>query len=120
MISHSSEYDPMTNQLPNHQLERFRGWSLTALYFALALWAVVFCFATVKFWDLLVEQAGGTVLVALLLMAAAAATFLTSARAGDRFLRAMRAKGGLPRVDLIPFLLIAVTIVIAGRAFPSA
>ena len=110
-------------QNPNHQnrqLERFRGWSMTALYFALALWAIMFCFATVRFWGLLARETDGSFLVPALLFAVSAATFLTSARAGDRFLRGMRGRAPMPRTALLPFLLIAITIVIASRSFPSA
>lgn len=117
MIRLSNEYEPVQNsQNQNHQLQRFRGWSLTALYYALALWAIMFVIAAVRFWDLLVEQTGGAILPGLLLISSAA-TFLFSAKAGNQFLRAMRQKTTLPRVDLWPFFLIALTIVVAGRTF---
>ncbi len=98
-------------------IERFRGWTLTALYFAIALWAIVFCFATYHFWSFLIEQADGSQWQAVSLAVLSAITFLFSARAGHAFLHAMRSRMRLPRVDLLPFLAIAVTILIAGRAF---
>lgn len=101
----------------HHELERFRGWTLTALYFALALWAIVFCFATYHFWPFLLEQSGGGRWQPVSLAVLSVATFLLSARAGHRFLAVMRAHARLPRVDLLPFLAIAATIVVAGRAF---
>ncbi len=98
-------------------LERFRGWTLTALYFALALWAIVFCLATYHFWPHLMEQSGGTLVQPIGLAVLSAGSFLLSARAGHRFLGYMRAYQKLPRVDLLPFLAVAATIVVAGRAF---
>lgn len=102
------------------QMERFRGWSLTALYFAIALWGIVFCFATYHFWPFLLEQAGGNNFQATALAILSVTTFLLSARTGQRFLDVMRRRAPLPRVDLLPFLAIAATIVVAGRAFGPA
>lgn len=99
------------------QLERFRGWTLTALYFALALWGIVFGLATYHFWPFLLEQSGGSRFQAVALAIMSIATFLLSARTGQRFLDVMRSGKPLPRVDLLPFLAIAATIAVAGRAF---
>lgn len=98
-------------------IERFRAWTLTALYFALALWAIVFCFATYHFWTFLIEQASGNRWQPISLAVLSVFTFLLSARAGHAFLYAMRTRTQLPRIDLLPFLAIAATIVVAGRAF---
>ncbi len=102
------------------KLARFRGWSLTALYFALAIWAIIFCYVAYSFWPYLMEQSGGSALMPSMLMSTSIMTFLVSARAGHKFLRAMQSKIILPTIDLLPFLAIAVTIVIAGQAFGSA
>ena len=99
------------------KIERFRGWALTALYFALALWAIVFCLATYHFWPLLLEQANGRLLQPVSLALLSTGSFFLSARAGHRFFGYMRANIGLPRVDLLPFLAVAATIVVAGQAF---
>ena len=99
------------------KIERFRGWALTALYFALALWAIVFCLATYHFWPHLIEQSGGNLVQPGGLAVLSAGSFLLSARAGHRFFGHMRARLRLPRVDLLPFLAVAATIVVAGRAF---
>ena len=102
------------------KLARFRGWSLTALYFALALWAIIFCYAIYNFWDYLLEQSGGGLAMPVALLSSSIMTFLVSARAGHIFLKAMQTKATQPPVDLIPFLAIAVTIVVAGQAFGTA
>lgn len=101
-------------------LETLRGWSLTALYFTLAFWAIIFCYVAYSFWDYMLEQSGGSALMSSLLMSTSVTTFLLSARAGNMFLKAMRLKERLPAVDLLPFLSIAVTIVIAGQALGTA
>ncbi len=115
----------MPNQPNDHQqrdlkLARFRGWSLTALYFALALWAIIFCYATYHFWGYFLEQSEGAVALPSALMASSIMTFLVSARAGHKFLKVMQTKAFLPSIDLLPFLAIAVTIVIARQAFGGA
>ena len=102
------------------KLARFRGWSLTALYFALALWAIIFCYVTYSFWPYLLEQSGDSLLMPAVLLISSIMTFFVSARAGHKFLKAMRSKAFLPTVDLLPFLAIAVTIVVAGQAFGTA
>lgn len=118
MIKPSNEGNALVLDPKNfQQMERFRGWSLTALYFAIALWGIVFCFATYHFWPFLLEQSGGNNFRAISLALLSVATFLLSARTGQRFLDVMRAKAPLPRVDFLPFLAIAATIVVAGRAF---
>lgn len=118
MIRPSSGDENMPDrQKRNQQIERFRGWSLTALYFALALWAIIFCLATYHFWQFLLERSGGSLWTPSSLAVLSIITFLLSARAGQHFLVAMRAQARLPRVDLLPFLAVAATIVIAGRAF---
>lgn len=99
------------------KIERFRGWTLTALYFALALWAIVFCLATYHFWPLLLEQSGGSLLQPGSLAVLSVGSFFLSARAAHKFLGYMRAHLPLPRVDLLPFLAVAATIAVAGRAF---
>lgn len=121
MIGPSSGGNKVLNDPGKHeQIERFRGWTLTALYFALALWAIVFCLATYHFWPFLLEQAAGSQWQAMSLAILSVATFLLSARAGHRFFFAMRARARLPRVDLLPFLAIAATIAVAGRAFGTS
>lgn len=106
--------DPQQRDL---KLARFRGWSLTALYFSLALWALIFCYASYNFWDHLLEQSGGGLAMPVALLTSSIMTFLASARAGHSFLKVMQTKAALPSVDLIPFLAIAVTIVVARQAF---
>ncbi len=115
----------MPNQPDNRRqkdlkLARFRGWSLTALYFALALWALIFCYATYYFWAVLVEQSGGGMALPSALMASSILTFLVSARAGHKFLKAMQTRAFQPSTDLLPFLAIAITIVVARQAFGGA
>lgn len=115
----------MPNQPDNRrqkdmQLARFRGWSLTALYFAVALWALIFCYATYHFWTYFLEQSEGGLAMPSALMASSILTFLVSARAGHKFLTAMQTKAVLPSVDLLPFLAIAITIVVARQAFGAA
>lgn len=102
------------------KLARFRGWSLTALYFALAIWAIVFCYAAYSFWSYMLEQSGGSALMPSMLMLTSVMTFFVSARAGHKFLKIMQSKASLPAVDLLPFLAIAITIVVAGQAFGTA
>lgn len=102
------------------KLARFRGWSLTALYFALAIWAIIFCYVAYSFWSYLLEQSDGSLIMPLVLMVSSIMTFFVSARAGHKFLRTMQSKVVLPAVDLLPFLAIAVTIVVAGQAFGTA
>lgn len=121
MIGPSSGGKNVLNDPGKHeQIERFRGWTLTALYFALALWAIVFCLATYHFWPFLLEQAAGSQWQAMSLAILSIATFLLSARAGHRFFFTMRAQARPPRVDLLPFLAIAATIAVAGRAFGTS
>ncbi len=111
----------MTNPKKRDQkLETFRGWSMTALYYALAVWALIFCIATFRFWNILVENSDGNVIFPGILFLAAAATFMSSAQAGNRFLSAMRNKAGPPPVGLLPFLLITITIVVAGQVFGAS
>lgn len=111
------ENDRRQNDL---KLARFRGWSLTALYFALALWAIIFCYVTYSFWTFLLEQSDGSLVTPLVLLVSSVMTFFVSARAGHKFLKAMQSKVLPPTVDLLPFLAIAVTIVVAGQAFGTA
>ncbi len=112
--------DKNNNRQRDLKLARFRGWSLTALYFALALWAIIFCYVTYSFWPYLLEQSGGSLLMPIVLLVSSIMTFFASARAGHKFLKAMQSKAIMPAVDLLPFLAIAVTIVVAGQAFGTA
>ncbi len=100
--------------------ETLRGWSLTALYFTLAVWALMLCYACYQFWSYLLEQSSGSLILPLSIVLSSLATFLLSARAGNIFLQAMRSGRKLPKVALSPFLAIATTIVLAGRAFAGA
>ena len=102
------------------KLARFRGWSLTALYFALALWAIIFIYIGYEFWNYFHRSSGEVSLMPFVLMISSILTFLVSARAGHNFLQAMRTKAVPPAVDLLPFLAISVTIVVAVQEFGLA
>lgn len=126
-MTNENNQDCGNNQDPENKrrqrdikLARFRGWSLTALYFALAVWAIILCYVAFSFWDYMVEQTGGSTLLPSLLMSSSILTFLFSALAGHKFLKAMQSKVALPAVDLLPFMSIAATIVIAGQALGTA
>lgn len=101
----------------DEKIETFRGWSMTGLYYALAVWALIFCIATFRFWTIMVEKSGNSVVMPGILFVAAAATFIFSVPAGNRFLSAMRKKAGPPPVEVMPFLLITITIVAAQMVF---
>jgi hypothetical protein len=104
----------------NEKIESFRGWSMTALYYALAIWALIFCILTFKFWGVLVERAGDNIVMPAILFVSAAATFIVSAPAGTRFFSAMRKKQAPPLVEIMPFILICITIVVAQMVFTGS
>lgn len=103
-------------RLERKSLETLRGWSMTFLYFSLALWSVVLVYALIKF-DILTMDGGVMPWIALL---GCMATFASSQHTGRKFLKAMRKKKSVPATELTPFFCIAITIVIMGRGLAAA
>lgn len=92
-----------------HTTDRFRGWTVTMLYFALGLFSLVLTIGLLKAWDHIDTPA------ALIILAGISSGFCF--RSGFRFYKVMRANVGIPRLHLTPFLLIVITLLAARLAF---
>jgi len=100
-------------ETPN--IDRFRGWALTALYGAMVLLCVMLVIANYMIYPsfegdrLMVIGAG---LLSL-------ATALFSLRAALAFFMAMRQGSGTPRVAFLPFLFMTFTALAVGQIFQT-
>ncbi|NVJ98556.1 MAG: hypothetical protein HWE25_10415 [Alphaproteobacteria bacterium] len=99
-----------------HDIDRFRGWALTALYGSMAILAVMLVFATYQFWASTGENSVGVFLLA----GSGVAATLFSAITCTRFLGIMRNSDETPRLALLPFFLMAVTLFLASQVFVGA
>ncbi len=95
------------------QIDRFRGWSLAALYGALAGFSALLVFATYKLGQAVPEA---SMLVWLVVIAGSVTTGL-SARTCYHFIRTLRVENRAPRLALTPFLAMAITLLAASNLF---
>lgn len=96
----------------NNKIDRFRGWILMALYACMAILCLMLMLAAFQFWPSL-EDGSATV---FLLAAAAAITAILSVRTSFCFYKALKA-GERPKLAMVPFFLMAVTLFTASKLF---
>lgn len=96
---------------PNQSLDRLRGWSLTALYAAMALFSLILLYSvyllraefeadTVGFWGAITSCVAST---------------LYSSGAAYRFFLTLKQTGTPPNLALLPFLFMALALAIPGK-----
>ena len=94
-------------------IDRFRGWALIALYASMAVLSILLVVAI-----FLILSAGEThSLLAVASTATLAATAIFSLFACSRIYHALQAKGALPRLALLPFIFMALSIIELGELF---
>lgn len=99
--------------MPFHDIDRFRGWALTALYGSMAILAMMLLLATYQIWS---ASADNSILL-FLMAAAGVASVVSSATTCTRFLHIMRASESVPKLSLPPFLFLALTLFLASQLF---
>ncbi|WP_417458801.1 hypothetical protein [Kordiimonas sp.] len=98
---------------PEHKIDRFRGWALTALYGSITLLSAMLILAAYMVWPAFEGDSMlvlGTGLMGL-------ATALFGLRVTLEYVRAMRGHSGLPKLALMPFIFMAMTMIAASQLF---
>ena len=95
------------------EIDRFRGWSLAALYASMPLLCLLLVLATFKIWPLVADSS----LSVGLLVLSGAVTVVLSGRTAFTIVRALRAGGKAPQLALSPFLFMALTLYAASELF---
>jgi integrase/recombinase XerC len=94
-------------------IDRFRGWSLTALYASMSVLSLLLVLAAFRLWPS-VENGDTEILVMAL---AGAFTALWSGVTAIRFIRELRGHRPVPQLALLPFFGLAGTILAFSRVF---
>ncbi|TNE62413.1 MAG: hypothetical protein EP335_12540 [Alphaproteobacteria bacterium] len=103
----------MNQSIPPNQIDRFRGWSLAALYAALAVLAALLVFAAYRIWP----ATGHAELAVFAVALTGSVTVVTGLRTAWQFAKILRANVGVPRLALTPFLFITLTLVSTSYLF---
>ena len=103
----------MTNS--SNQIDRFRGWAVTCLYCALGLFSILIALAVLRLWPHIqgyFALKSCTFIASLLAIASCTNSCL-------HFAKVMKAKVGIPRLHIPPFLLVMIMLALAGKLFAS-
>lgn len=96
---------------PNQSLDRLRGWALTALYAAMALFSLMLLYAVY----LLRAELEGDVIGFWGAVTSCVASALYCSGAAYRFFLEMKQTGKPPRLALLPFLFMTLALAIPGK-----
>jgi len=99
--------------IPFNTIDRFRGWVLLLLYVMMVLFGILLIFSTITLWPLL----GGKHFTAGVLMACSTITALLSMKSLQTFIHVLRVEKGTPKIEIIPFFAMLLTLLIATRLF---
>jgi len=94
-------------------LDRFRGWTLTALYASMAFLSALLLYALYRLRGVF-EQLDIQIIATAV---SCAASVVFSGLAAVRYFQTIRATGKAPRLALKPFLFMALALAFAGRLF---
>lgn len=95
------------------EIDRFRGWALTALYASMAILGFLLVLAAYRLWP---SVKNGTFEV-ITMGAAGAATVLLSSSTSLHYFKVLRSGARPPQLALVPFFCMAVTILAFSLIF---
>lgn len=95
------------------EIDRFRGWSLTALYASMAILGLLLVFAAYRLWPSVENGAFELITMG----AAGAATVLLSSSTSVHYFKTLRSGARPPQLALLPFFCLAVTILAFSLIF---
>lgn len=97
------------------KFDLFRVWLLTLLYATMVLFGVLLVFTTISLWSFLQDIQS----IAILLIATSVLTTATSLKSLQTFMRILRIEKGIPKLEIVPFFFMLISLIIASRLFAN-
>ena len=96
-------------------IERFRGWSLAALYASMSVLSLLLILAAFQLWSIVSDDSINSALLVL----GGVLTAAISVRTSLHYVRSLRAADRVPQIALMPFLFMAITLFAASNLFTN-